>query len=165
MFHSFYSQLSIVALVLCCGFAIWKGGLAERAGAVMILAMWVVTLIASAETQSYLPATAFLVSDGVLAVGLLILAIRFSSLWMGVAMLLQALSLSFHAAYFAADQTEISKKVLHFYVLGKNLSSLAMLLVIVIGTIASWRRRARGEIRTRSRADIALQTEAAPTPG
>ena len=162
MFHSFYSQLSIVALVLCCGFAIWKGGLAERAGAVMSLAMWIVTLIASAETQSYLPATAFLISDGVLAIGLLVLAIRYSSLWMGVAMLLQALSLSFHAAYFAADQAEISKKVLHFYVLGKNLSSLAMLLVIVIGTLVSWRKRARGEIRARTRTEIAMPTGTAP---
>ena len=75
-------------------------------------------------------------------------------------MLLQAVSLSFHAAYFAADQAEMSKKLLHFYVMGKNLSSMAMLLVILIATIFSWRQRARLG-RTRARAGLAAPTEAA----
>jgi hypothetical protein len=163
MFHSFYSQLSIVALVLCCAFAIWKGGLAERAGALLIATTWIVTLVASAVTQSYMPATAFLASDGIMAVGLLILAIRYSSLWMGVAMLVQATVLSFHAAYFAADQAEISKKVLHFYVMGKNLGSIGLLVIILAATFASIFKRNRLQTRETTRQSVSLTP--APTAG
>jgi hypothetical protein len=163
MFHSFYSQLSIVALVLCCGFAIWKGGLAERAGALLIATTWIVTLVASAATQSYMPATAFLTSDAIMAIGLLFLAVRYSSWWMGVAMLVQAAVLSFHAAYFGADQTEISKKVLHFYVMGKNLASIGLLVIILAATVASIIKRSR--LRSRETARQRLDLTPAPTAG
>ena len=162
MFHSFYSQLSIIALVLCCGFAVWKGDLAERAGALLIVTTWVITLVASAATKSYMPATAFLASDGIMAIGLLILAIRYSSLWMGLAMLVQATALSFHAAYFAADPDEISKKVLHFYVMGKNLASVGLLVIILAATVTSILKRHRRQVRsTKSRSiDLAAASTA-----
>src|ERR1700751_6088490 len=101
MFQSIYSQASLAALVVVCGLAIWKGNQARRAGAILIIATWLVTLAASAVTHSYVPATAFLASAGILAVGLLFLAVRYSNWWMGAAMLLQAIGLSLHAAYFA----------------------------------------------------------------
>jgi hypothetical protein len=147
MFHSIYSQLSFVALFGCCGLALWKGGPAERGGAVLICGTWLAAMLGLAVERQYVLAVPFLLSDAVLAIGLLILAIRYSNWWMGAAMLLQALGLSFHAAYFSADQSEISRKALHFYVMGKNLSSWGMLLVILIGTLAAWRKRSRGEAR------------------
>ena len=137
MFQSLESQLSVVALLGCCGLALWKGGPAERGGAVLILATWLVTLIASAITRSYVPAVAFLASDAVLAAGLLILAIRYSNLWMGAAMLLQAIGLSLHAAYFAAEKADLSHHVLRLYIEGKNIASMAMLPIIVAAAIAS----------------------------
>jgi len=160
MFHSLYSQLSFVALFGCCGLALWKGGPAERGGAMLICGTWLAAMLGLALSREYVMAIPFLVSDAVLAVGLLILAIRYSNWWVGAAMLLQATGLSFHAAYFAADPTEISKKVLHFYVMGKNLSSWGMLLVILIGTLASWRKRSRSGARTLI--DPPLPTGAAP---
>jgi hypothetical protein len=144
MFHSLYSQLSFVALFGVCGLALWKGGPAERGGAVLILLTWLGAMVELALSRQYISAVPFLLSDAVLAIGLLILAIRYSSLWMGAAMLLQAIGLSFHAAYFGADQGEISKHVLRFYVLGKNLASGSMLLVILAGALASWRKRSLG---------------------
>jgi hypothetical protein len=156
MFHSLYSQLSFVALFGCCALALWKGGPAERGGALLICGTWLAAMLGLALARQYVLAIPFLLSDAVLAVGLLILAIRYSSWWMGAAMLLQAIGLSFHAAYFAADPDEISRKVLHFYVMGKNLSSWGMLLVILVGTLASWRKRTRGEARSRATADSAL---------
>jgi hypothetical protein len=140
MIHQFYSQLSIVALVLCCGFAIWKGGAPERAGALLILGTWIFTLIASVGTKT-LAATAFLVSDAIMAGGLLILAVRYSSLWMGAAMLLQAIVLSLHAAYFAAEQSEIDMKTLKLYVFGKNLASVGLLVIILAATLFSILKR------------------------
>jgi hypothetical protein len=137
MFQSLYSQIALAALLVVCGLAIWKGSEALRAGAVMILITWFVTLAASAVTRSYVPAVAFLASDGILAAGLLFLAVRYSNWWMGAAMLLQAIGLSLHAAYFAAEKSDLSRHTLWLYIAGKNVASLAMLLVILAATIIS----------------------------
>lgn len=175
MFYSIYSQVALAALLLSCGFAIWKGNEAVRAGAILILATWFVTLAASAATHSYVPAIAFLASDAVLAVGLLFLAVRYSNWWIGAAMLLQAISLSLHAAYFAAAKAELSHHVLRLYIEGKNIASMAMLPIIVAATIACMRRQARQPAHGRARASApsprrsAMQTAPAaaargPTP-
>jgi hypothetical protein len=143
MLQSIYSQAGLAGVLVVCGLAIWKGNQALRAGAILILVTWFVTLAASAITRSYVPAISFLASDGILAVGLLFLAVRYSNWWMGAAMMLQALSLALHAGYFAAERAELSHHVLHNYVLGKNLASLAMLLVILVATIVAARQRGR----------------------
>ncbi len=75
--------------------------------------------------------------------GLLLLAVRFSNWWMGAAMLLQAASLSFHAAFFAADRSELSHHSINLYVLGKNLASMAMLIVLLIATLVGMVKRRR----------------------
>lgn len=155
MFQSLYSQVALAALLMICGFAIWKGSEALRAGAVLIVATWFVTLAASAITRSYVPAISFLASDGILAAGLLFLAVRYSNWWMGAAMLLQSLSLALHAGYFAAEQADLSAHVLRQYILGKNLASLAMLLVLLAATVVTILRR-------RSR-DAAAPTPAMPS--
>jgi hypothetical protein len=142
MFQSIYSQVALVALVLSCGFAVWKGNDAVRAGAILIVATWFVTLMASAITRSYVPAIAFLASDAVLALGLLFLAVRYSNWWIGAAMMLQAIGLSLHAAYFAAEKADLSHHVLRLYIEGKNIASMAMLPIIVAATIASILSRA-----------------------
>lgn len=160
MFQSLYSQVALAALLVVCGFAIWKGSEALRAGAVLIIATWFVTLAASAVTRSYVPATAFLASDGILAVGLLFLALRYSNWWMGAAMLLQSLSLALHAGYFAAERADLSAHVLRNYILGKNLASAAMLLVILAATAASVLRR---RARRASEPSAAMPSRAIPT--
>ena len=150
MFQSIGSQLGFVALFVCCGLGLWKGGPAERSGAVMILVTWIGSTVIQAMAKAYVLPLVFLASDAVLAVGLLFLAIRFSSLWLGAAMLLQAIGLSLHAAYFAADKSDINVYALWLYIAGKNAASGAMLLVILAATIASMRRR-----RPRAAADAA----------
>jgi hypothetical protein len=137
MFQSIYSEIALACLVLFCGFAIWKGSDAVRAGAILIVATWLVTLLASAVTRSYVPATAFLASDGIMAIGLLFLAVRYSNWWMGAAMMLQAIALALHAGYFQAERADLSKHVLRNYVMGKNLASAGLLLIILAATIAN----------------------------
>lgn len=144
MGHFLYTQLSIVALVAICGLAVWKGSAPVRMGGVLILATWIGTLIASSIAGAHhLSPIGFLISDATLAAGLLILALRFSSWWMGAAMLLQAMTLSFHAAYFAADKTEISFDLEDLYVLGMNLASVAMLVVLLTATVVGMVKRGR----------------------
>ena len=143
MFHSLYSQIGFVALFGSCAFAVWKGGPAERGGAALILCTWLGVTALQLVAKQYVLAVPFLLSDAILAAGLLILAVRYSSWWMGAAMLLQAIGLSFHAAYFNADKAEIDKYTLYFYVMGKNLSSAAMLLVLIVGTLSTLRARSR----------------------
>ena len=143
MFQSVESQLGFVALFVCCGLALWKGGPAERSGAVMILVTWLGSAVVQAMAKAYILPIVFLASDAVLAAGLLFLAIRLSSLWLGAAMLLQAIGLSLHAAYFAAEKADLDRHTLWLYVAGKNLSSFAMLLVILGAGLVAWRKRSR----------------------
>jgi hypothetical protein len=145
--HSFLAtQISIVALVLICGLAIWQGSVAVRFGGILVLLTWLITLIAAtiAGTEQLAP-LAFLVSDAILAAGLLLLAVRFSNWWMGAAMLLQAASLSFHAAYFATDKADLSFALENLYVLGKNLASVAMLLVLLTATLVGIVKRRQAQ--------------------
>ena len=158
MFQSLESQLSFVALFVCCGLALWKGGPAERSGAVMILVTWLGATLIQAVAKAYILPILFLTSDAVLAAGLLLLAIRYSSLWMGAAMLLQAIGLGLHAAYFAAEQADLSRHTLWLYIAGKNLASFAMLLVILVAGLVAWRRRSL-------RAAVSGRMHAAPLSG
>ena len=152
MLHSLYTQIGLILLCLSCGLAIWKGQQAERYGAILILATWLITLAGSfgAERHHPPPAIVFLVSDGLLALGLLILALLYSSWWMGAAMLLQAVSLAFHAAFFAADQSDLSHHTLNLYVLGMDVASVTMLVVLLAATVAGMlkRRKARSIARS-----------------
>src|SRR6185437_2107671 len=150
MFQSVESQLSFVALFVCCGLALWKGGAPERSGAVMILVTWLGATLVQAVAKAYILPILFLVSDAVLAAGLLLLAVRYSSLWMGAAMLLQAIGLSLHAAYFAAEKADLSRHTLWLYIAGKNIASFAMLLVILAAGLAAWRKRSLRTARSRT---------------
>ena len=143
MFQSLQSQFSFVALFVCCGLAVWKGGPAERSGALMILATWLGATVIQALVKAYILPILFLASDAVLAAGLLLLAVRFSSLWMGAAMLLQATGLSLHAAYFAAEKADLSPHILRLYIAGKNAASFTMLMVILAAGITAWIKRSR----------------------
>jgi hypothetical protein len=164
MFHSIYTQLAVIALIVCCGLALLKGGPAERAGAALIGVTWVAVLGASAAAQSYVPAIVFLASDAILALGLLILAIRYSSWWLGAAMLLQGLVLSLHAAHFAPVHAEESIQVLNLYILGKNLASMAVLLTVLAGTLVSWRQRVVGSRPKTVRRAGSAKRAPRPTP-
>ena len=162
MFQSIESQLSFVALFVCCGLALWKGGTPERSGAAMILFSWLGSTVIQAMAKAYIVPIAFLASDAALAAGLLFLAIRFSSLWLGAAMLLQAIGLSLHAAYFAADKTDLNIYVVWLYIAGKNLASLAMLLVILAAGVVAWRRRSERAAESRPVETSTFPSQAAP---
>jgi hypothetical protein len=74
--------------------------------------------------------------DLALAVGLLVLAIRYSSMWLGAAMLLQSLGLGLHGLELVGDG--VSRLG---YRMAVGAMSDLMLLCVIGGTLASARRQ------------------------
>ena len=135
-----FAQLGIVALVFAFSFALWKGDSAERIGGGVNLAAGLFAMLIHPFVSADLEPIFQLVADAILAGGFLFLAIRFASLWLGVAMLLQAVQFSLHA-YYMVD--EVAPNLLFWRV--NNGDSWAIILCIVGGTIVSWRRRLKKE--------------------
>jgi hypothetical protein len=138
MFGTIYSQLGTVVLVASFAFALWKGDAAERIGGGLNLAAGLFAMFLHPLLDSDVQPVAQLVVDAALAVGFLFLAIRFASLWLGVAMLLQAVQFSLHAYYMVGD-------VPHDLMFARinNLDTIGIIICIVGGTIVSWRKRER----------------------
>ncbi|MCI3134411.1 hypothetical protein [Phenylobacterium aquaticum] len=86
-------------------------------------------------------APVLLALDGLLGLIFLGLAIRFTSLWLGGAMLLQGVQFSLHAFYYVTGREfDLLFKVVN------NLVSWGVLAVILAGTVATWRGIGRREI-------------------
>ena len=135
------SQIGLLLLIGACLFAWLKGGPAERAGASLIGAAWIGSLAVQALTTSSTHEIYLLIFDFLLAFGLLGIAIRFASLWLGVAMLLQGIVLALHAESMSGWSLNLRQ-----YIIALNLCSAGMLLAIVGATAAYWFRssNARG---------------------
>ncbi len=134
-FTPFYAFLLLSGLS-GCGFAFWKGGPAERAGAVIILAnlllLWAGGwFLASASTGVF-----GLVVDGLTAVALLVIVLRYASLWLGGVMLLYAIEFTLRAFYFV---TERPFDLLHAII--NNTDFMGVVFCLVAGTAVAWRRR------------------------
>lgn len=137
MLYNILSQIGLVLLIGACLFAWTKGDPAERIGAAMVAVAWIVGLALQAFIRRDMVSAAPAALDVALAVGLLVVAIRYSSMWLGVAMLLQSAVLFLHAERLAGGIGP------HNYFVGLNVTGAAMLLAIVIGAALSWRKRSR----------------------
>ena len=74
--------------------------------------------------------------DFALAVGLLVVALRYTSLWLGGAMLVQSLNLCLESIWLDGDSYDYQiQDILN------NVLTVAMMFCIFAGTAASWRRR------------------------
>lgn len=132
-----YLMFLLAVIFSVCIFAIVKGGPAERnAGLIFAAATIGVELIhftLPRETQGGL----LLAMDGFVAVGFLLLALRYASVWLGAAMLLQGVQFSLHAYYFVVGGQRGNT-----YAMINNIDSAGVLLCLVVGTIMAWRKRA-----------------------
>ncbi len=140
MYQSPLPMIGWAATFAVLAFAWWRGGSAERYGASLKIATSLVALAIHQLFNQESISVALLVADGILAVGFLVLAIRYSSLWIGVAMLLQAGQFSLHAYYLVS---ELQRD--RFYAVANNLVTLAILLCILAGTVLAWRARSRAQ--------------------
>ena len=138
MYHSLLPLLGWITTLAVALLAWLRGGLPERYGSLLFVGAGLAVFI----SHVLLPASAeglfLLAIDALMAVGFLALAIRYSSLWIGAAMLLQAGQFSLHAWYLVnALQRD------RFYAVANNLVTVGILACILVGTLISWRRRAK----------------------
>ena len=138
-----YKELAWVAgpalLLVVCALAWFKGSSAERYGSLLILCLNLAGDIVLALSFPRFPGFTLASLDFILAAGLLVLAVRYSSVWLGVAMLLQSVSLCSHAFLFEGLGLNPNQRV----ELNNAVSNL-MLACIIAGTfVSSHTRRKR----------------------
>ncbi|WP_269716077.1 hypothetical protein [Caulobacter sp. NIBR2454] len=110
--------------------------MAERYGSLAILTGGVLAWAVHGLFPSGGVPTALLALDGILAVALLFLAMRYGRAWLGAAMLLQGIQFSLHAYYFVGEREHDLT-----YSLVNNLVTIAILVAIIVGTFGAMRRR------------------------
>jgi hypothetical protein len=142
MYHSLIPLVGWGATFLVCALAWWKGGRPERLGASLKLITSIIALGVHHLLKQDAISGALLTADGVLAAGFLALAIRYASLWIGAAMLLQAGQFSLHAWYLVSALERD-----RFYAIVNNLVTIGILICILVGTLIAWRRRNRAAAR------------------
>jgi hypothetical protein len=143
-----YIILSLI-LVAVCAYALWKGGPAERMGSIVIIVLSVTERFMHALPQGWWPIVA-LCGDALTALGLLVVAVRFASLWLGAVMLLYAAQFTLHSFYLVTGRN--SDTPLHIVI--SDINFAAILFCLTAGTTLAWRSR----IRSRD------ATAAAPAP-
>ena len=89
--------------VLGALFAIWKGGVAERAAAAVVIANVVIGLSGKWLAPG-LNEQIRLVNDGLTALILLGITVRYGALWMGGAMLFYAAQFALHSFYLVTER-------------------------------------------------------------
>ncbi|HEX4183813.1 MAG TPA: hypothetical protein VHY34_11210 [Caulobacteraceae bacterium] len=136
--------LALILMFATTAFAAWKGGPPERLGSAVIIVAWVTMLIAEALARPNLPVVTYLVLDGLVALGFLVVAVRYSSLWLGGAMMCQAVSFGAHAIRLS-DNTRVRWHGANVYVLIMNTVGYLVLFILIGGTFATIRRRRRTE--------------------
>ena len=136
--ESLTTQIGWLFTLMVAGLAWWRGGNPERFGAVLMVAAAVAVPIVHRVQSASGSSVALLVIDAAMAVGFLALAIRYASLWLGAAMLLQAMQFSLHAFYIVVEKAHD-----RLYSIVNNLDTIGVILCVLIGTLIAWRRRAK----------------------
>jgi hypothetical protein len=137
MLHSPLSIFVVGLNILAALFPAWLGDRAARIAGAVNLFNSVSLLIYGAITGNTQASEVLeLVGDLVWAVGLLMLVVRYASLWLGVTMLLQSVQFSLHAYYLVMERPH---DLIHAWV--NNLNEVGIAICIIIGTVLAIRRR------------------------
>lgn len=121
-------------LAVAC-FGAWRwGGWPERGGAALTLAVFAAFMLTDLVQDGELVRGVYLALDGLLALGLLLLAMRYVRRWLGVALLLQGVQFSLHAYYLVA-----AKRYDNLYILVNNLVSFGVVVSLLFGVGLTWR--------------------------
>jgi len=134
----YFHHLLLIVIAAVTAFAWLKGGWPERIGAALNLTAAVLFFVLQRMFAPTALTTSLLVIDGLLGVGFLVLALRYTSLWLGAAMLLQAAQFSLHAFYYV-----VAKPFDLLFMVVNNLVSWGIIIAIVAGTSASWAQTRR----------------------
>ena len=123
-------------LLAACALAWWKGGPSERIAA----GLYLLSAIGSAALGVLLSANAIVVPemflDVLVAVGFLVLAVRYNNLWLGSAMMLKGLQLGLHATHLTEmSDMHIGHGHYNVYVLSLDAVSVLISLTLLSGVI------------------------------
>lgn len=118
-------------------FAFWKGGQAERSTALVVVvniaigqsAMWLAPQLDSVIR---------LINDGLTAMVLLAITLRYAAPWMGGVMLFFAAQFSMHSYYLVMNRPND-----YLHALINNIDFSGIIGCMVIGTFVAWRKRER----------------------
>jgi|SRR5579859_2272817 len=131
-----FAFIGLSAAVCLAAFVL--GGAAERFGAVLL----VVNTVAFLGLGYILPPSAtamlLLVDDGLTALCLLAITLRYGSLWLGGCMLFYAAQFTLHSFYFVTERAPD-----RFHAIVNNVNFLGMIVCLGVGTASTWMRRRR----------------------
>jgi hypothetical protein len=118
-------------------FALWKGGTAERLAATIIIVNILIEEVSNALVPGGIDLIHF-VNDGLTALLILAITIRYGALWMGGVMLFYAVQFSLHSYYLVTGRP---RDFLHALV--NNIDFNGIIWCLIIGAAVAWRRRIR----------------------
>jgi hypothetical protein len=138
MYTSLEPVIGWLVLLGTCLYAWLKGAAPERIGAALLLLGTIAALLFQRTMSDTARVTPTLIGEGLLALGFLALAIRYASLWLGGAMILQGIQFSLHAFYIVMERPHD-----WLFAAVTNLVTLGIIACILVGTTITWRRAAR----------------------
>jgi hypothetical protein len=137
-FASSVETIATLSVILACGYAVWRGGGAERLAASLLLVDWLATPLFQVYGAPARVQHPILVMDTIVAAALFVIAMmsnRFWPMWMTA---FQALELLMHVAMLL-DQKVHARA----YFVGIEISSYLILLALLAGT---WLEAPRGRL-------------------
>ena len=130
-------------LLAACALAWWKGGPSERIAA----GLYLFSAIGSAALGLVFAGKAIVVPelflDVLVAVGFLVLAVRYNNLWLGSAMMLKGVQLGLHATHLT-EMSDMHIGKYNVYVLSLDAVSVLISLTLLSGVIARRKRAPAG---------------------
>jgi hypothetical protein len=152
-----YTQLGLIGLFATCLFAWMKGGAPERMGTLLSVVAWLGADLARGLSHALTPTTILFASDVLVSLGFLFISVRYSSLWLGLAMLFQSFAFATHAVQLG-DTDAPRWHGMIIYLLLNNVLSYLVLLTLAGGTVATVVKRARDrKAHAKARARAALR--------
>lgn len=145
--HVSISQILLAYTAATCAFAWWKGGRAERLGALLVCADWLFiwlaqTLLNSHQMTLRAVAVPALAADFFMCLGFLWLCFRFGDTWLGAALVVQGAQFAVYGSYIAGDGAHA-----YAHVLLANAASFVLLDILIVATAIAWWRRTRARRR------------------
>ncbi len=128
-------------------FSIWKGAAAERIASCVVVANLLIAVALNGISPD-LAGTLVFASDGLSAVILLVVTVRYGAPWMGGIMLLYAAQFSLHSFYLVTGRSNAD----YLHALINNVIFAGIILCLIFGTIVTIRRRARFARQSKARA-------------
>ena len=131
-------QLQLAIGVIAIALALWKGGAPERLAALAVTVNLAAGIVSREVENRGVDLWSF-ANDGLTALALLLITLRWGSPWLGAIMLFYAAQFTLHAAYMATGRNP--NDYLHAVV--NNVIFTGTVLCLGAGAIAAWRRQVR----------------------